>query len=284
MRLTGLRLHPLKSTAIRPVSSASGEAAGLAGDRRWMVVDADGVLLSAREEHRLFTVVADTPETGATVASGLRLRAPGAPDLHLPDAATGADGVEEVPVRLHRHHLRAAPVSAEADAWVSSVLGRPGLRVVHCSSPQRRALNPAYSRPGDHTAFADGYPLTLASLRSLARLNDWIAETAVERGEPLPEPLTIDRFRPNLVVDGDVEPFAEDGWRRVRVGGVAFRVAKPVDRCVMTTIDPHTLATAKEPIRPLARHPRWDGATWFAVQLIPDGVGTVAVGDEVTPL
>ncbi|GGB73198.1 molybdenum cofactor biosysynthesis protein [Knoellia flava TL1] len=278
-RVTGLTVHPLKSGAIRPVRTATVERAGFVGDRRWMVVDVDARLVSAREVHRLFSVVADTPETSSDVGAGLRLRAPGRPDLHLDDKG----GSEVVPVRLHRHDLTGALVSPEADAWLSEAVGQPGLRLVRCVDPTARALNPAYSRDGDHTAYADGYPVTLASRSSLDRLNDWIAETAVERGEELPEPLPMERFRPNVVIGGDLEPFVEDSWRRVRLGEVTFRVAKPVDRCVMTTIDLDSLETGKEPIRTLARHRRWDGATWFAVQLIPDGTGVVRVGDEVVP-
>lgn len=278
MRVVALNVHPVKSCAIRPVHSASVECAGLAGDRRWMVVDADGTLVSARELHRLFSVVPDTPRTSDEVASGLRLRAPGAPDLHL----DGGDG-EEIPVRLHRHDLTGALVSAEADAWLARVLGRPGLRLVRCVDPTRRALNPDHSTIGDHTAYADGYPVTLASRASLRQLHDWVAETAVERGEPVPDPLPEERFRANVVVDGDLAPFVEDSWATVRIGGVGFRVAKPVDRCVMTTIDTGTLDTGREPIRTLARHRRWDGSTWFAIHLIPDGTGPVQVGDEVTP-
>ena len=282
-RVTGLAVHPLKSGAIRPVRTATVERAGFAGDRRWMVVDSDARLVSARELHRLFSVVADTPETSPEVATGLRLRAPGRPDLLLDDQPSAEVAPEVVPVRLHRHDLTGALVSPAADAWLSEAVAQPGLRLVRCVDPTARALNPAHSRDGDHTAYADGYPVTLASRSSLDRLNDWIAETAVERGEELPEPLPMERFRPNVVIEGDLEPFVEDSWRRVRLGEVTFRVAKPVDRCVMTTIDLDSLETGKEPIRTLARHRRWDGATWFAVQLIPDGRGAVRVGDEVVP-
>ncbi|MDT0214349.1 MOSC domain-containing protein [Rothia sp. ARF10] len=282
-RVTGLAVHPLKSGAIRPVRTATVERAGFAGDRRWMVVDADARLVSARELHRLFSVVADTAETSPEVETGLRLRAPGQPDLLLDDEPAAQVAPEVVPVRLHRHDLTGALVSPAADAWLSEALGQPGLRLVRCVDPTARALNPAYSRDGDHTAYADGYPVTLASRSSLDRLNDWIAETTVERGEDLPDPLPMERFRPNVVIEGDLEPFVEDSWATVRLGEVTFRVAKPVDRCVMTTIDLRSLETGKEPIRTLARHRRWDGATWFAVQLIPDGTGVVHVGDEVVP-
>src|SRR6476661_9906949 len=115
MRLSQLHIHPLKSGAILPVERARVEPWGLAGDRRWMVVDAEGVLLSAREERALFTVRASTTEAGDT----LTLEAPGAPRLEVdrPEAAP-------VPVRLHRHDLLARPAGAEAEDCLVRVLGR----------------------------------------------------------------------------------------------------------------------------------------------------------------
>lgn len=277
-RVVALNLHPVKSCAIRPVEVAMVERAGFAGDRRWMVVDGEGKLVSAREEHHLFSVVADVAQTDSAVDEELRLQSPGFDDLHVV-----AESDVEVPVRLHRHELIGTLVSAAADEWISSVVGRPGLRLVRCSDPTRRALNPDFSAEGDHTAYADGYPVTLASRASLAQLNDWIAEAAVERGDDVPAPLPMERFRPNVVIDGDLEAFIEDSWSTVRLGGVPFRVAKRVDRCVMTTIDLADLKTGKEPIRTLARHRRWNGATWFAIHLIPDSTGEVHIGDEVVP-
>ena len=198
MKVVALNVHPVKSCAIRPVRSADVVRAGLVGDRRWMVVDAEGRLVSAREVHGLFSVVPDTPQTSEELSDGLRLRAPGVPDLVL-----HGDTGEEVPVRLHRHDLTGALVSAEADAWLRRVLGHPGLRLVRCVDPSLRALNPTHAVTGDHTAYADGYPVTLASRASLRQLRDWMAETAVERGETVPDPLPEERFRANVVVDGD---------------------------------------------------------------------------------
>ncbi len=275
LELRGIGVHPVKSTAIRPVQQAEVRPWGLAGDRRWMVVDGAGAVVTARELHQLFRIVADTPETDVAVTTALRLTADGHDPIEVaePEGAT-------VAVRLFRHDLQARPAHTSATTWVREVLGRDDLTLVWCDDPSRRPLNPAYSTPGDHTAFADGYPVTLASLDSLDRLNDWITEGALERGEPVPEPLPIGRFRPNLVVAG-ADPFAEDAWRRVHIGDVALRKAKDVDRCVMTTISVDDLTTAKEPIRTLARHRRWDGDTWFAIQLVPESTGTIAVGDPV---
>ena len=83
-------------------------------------------------------------------------------------------------------------------------------------------------------------------------------------------------------------PFAEDSWRAALIGDVPFRATMVCDRCVMTTIDRQSLASAKEPIRTLARHRKWDGATWFGVRLTPElplpAGATIHVGDHVVPL
>ena len=124
---------------------------------------------------------------------------------------------------------------------------------------------------------ADAGPVHLTSLESLAQLNAWMAESG---GDPIP----IGRFRSNVVVEGAVEPFAEDAWQRVRIGEVTFRFAEFCDRCVLPTIDEATLETSKEPTRTLARHRRWDGKVWFGVRLVPETLGTVSVGDDVEPM
>jgi len=278
MIVSALNIHPVKSTAIRPVQSAQVEPWGLAGDRRWMVVDADNVLVSARTARRLFTITADTPAT-ANVTDDLVLTHPNLPELRL----TSPVG-ELVPVQVHKNDLYAVPAGGAADAWVRRAIGRDDVRLVWCDDPTRRRLNPEFSQRRDSTGFADGYPLLLTTTKSLRRLNDWIAETAGELGEASAEPLPMQRFRPNLVIDGLEAAFAEDRWKRIRVGDVEFRVAKPCDRCVMTTVDPQALSTGKEPIRTLARHRRRGGKTWFGMNLIPDGQGMVRVGDAVTVL
>ncbi|MFL6078905.1 MAG: MOSC domain-containing protein [Ornithinibacter sp.] len=276
IRLDALHLHPVKSTAVRAVLHADVEPWGLAGDRRWMVVDPTGECVTAREEHRLLSVTADTTATDPGVPHDLRLSAPGVEplDVGVPDGPA-------LPVTVHGRALEGAAAPARAGAWFGTVLGRDDLRLVHVRTP--RPLNAAHARPGEATAFADAYPVTLASAASLRRLHDWVAETALERGEQPQAPLAVERFRPNLVVDGDLEPFEEDVWRGVQVGAVEFRVVKPVDRCVMTTLDPMTLERSHEPIRTLATHRKWDGATWFAVQLVPESRGVVRVGDGVVP-
>jgi uncharacterized protein len=275
VQLRAIGIHPVKSTAIRHVLSAEVMPWGLAGDRRWMVVDGDGRMVSARELHELFTITADTAETIPLATAALRLSSPGHDPIDVAEPQT-----DPLPVRLHGHDLLGLPADEGTQAWVRKVLARDDITLVWCDDPTRRSLNPSYARPGDHTAYADGYPVTLASLDSLARLNDWVVEEALQSGEEPAAALPMERFRPNLVVEG-AEAFTEDQWNRVRIGDVVLRKAKGVDRCVMTTISLLDLTTAKEPVRTLARHRQWDHKTWFGVQLIPEATGRIEVGDPV---
>jgi uncharacterized protein len=276
IRLEGLAVHPVKSTATRRVRHADVEPWGLAGDRRWMVVGLDAECLTAREDPTLLTLVADTAATDPMLDEGLRLRAPG-----MEPVAVHAPHADAVPVTVHGRPLTGRPAADDANAWLRAALGRDDVTLVNVA--EGRSLNPQLTEPGDATAFADAYPVTLASAASLRRLEEWVRQTSRERGEEPVAPLVMERFRPNLVVDGDLQPFEEDHWTRVHVGAVAFRVIKPVDRCVLTTVDPGTRERGPEPLRTLARHRKWDGATWFAVQLVPDARGTIRHGDEVQP-
>lgn len=273
--VTGIGIHPVKSTAIRAVHRAEVLPWGLAGDRRWMVVDADGTLVSARELRELFLIRADTPDTEPDLPAGLRLRARGFDPIDVAEPASAL-----IDVRMHSNDLQGRPAAESAHEWVRAVAGRSDLRLVWCDDPTRRMFHRDWALPSDHAAYTDSCPVTLASLSSLRRLNDWIIEGALERGEEPPAPLPIERFRPNVVIDG-AEAFAEDDWKRIRIGEVWFRQPKRVDRCVMTTISPADLTSGKEPIRTLARHRLEDHKTWFAVHLVPEGTGTIAVGDEV---
>ena len=266
--LTGLRRYPVKSCRGEDLETAVIEPWGLAGDRRWMVVDDDGVKVTARETHPMLRIV---PQL---IDGGLRLTAPGVDPLDVAQP-TGPTGE----VHIWDSTVAAASAGAAADAWISAFLQQP-VRLVYLDDPAQRHTNPAFSNADDVVSFADGYPVLLASQNSLGLLNDWIAEgPRPDEGE-----LTIERFRPNLVISG-AAPFAEDGWARIRIGDARFRVAKGCDRCVLTTLDPATGEKQMEPITTLARYRRWDGKTWFAANLIPDDPGaTLRVGDEIEVL
>lgn len=287
MLVTALRVYPVKSFGGLEVDTAVVEPQGLAGDRRWCVVDEAGTVVTARECHELLRLTAEVVDEDT---------------IRLTDRADGASilvdtplGLPPVPVSVSRMPF-AAPADADVGDWLTERVGRR-LRLVWQEDPSSRPVSGAHGgQPGDVVSLADTGPLLLASEASMARLNGWVAEGADApdpsgldpedlsdaSATPTLEPLDILRFRPNVVVDGD-EPFAEDTWPTVRIGDVEFRTTELCDRCVMTTIDPVTLAGGKEPIRTLARHRRWDRKTWFGIRLLPLTTGELHVGDAVVP-
>ncbi len=270
VHVSQLSSFPVKSLRGASVESADVERLGLAGDRRWMVVDEAGATLTARKHPEMLAI------TATVMPQGIVLHAAGRASLRVPEPAGPADTA----VTLSRVGVATA-ADPSAHVWLSEVLGRP-VRLVWLDDPSRRPMSQAHgSEPGDPLSLADAGPLLVTTAASLRQLDAWAAEEARARGEA-PEPLVMERFRPNLVVDGEgLEPFAEDAWRRLRIGEVEYRFAEHCDRCVLTTVDPQTRARGKEPLRSLARHRRWDGKVWFGVRVTPVGTGSVAVGDEV---
>ena len=262
MHVTGINIYPVKST--RPIALGASQvlARGLPWDRRWMLVDGEGRFLTARQYPALAMVSTAIGEHTLDVSVAgretLQIR------LAEPDAAN-------VAVTVWKDSCRAVPVGAAADAWFSDYLGL-GCRLVRMTDDLVRPVNPDYGQPGDQVSFADGFPLLLISQASLDDLNRRLAAA-----------VPMQRFRPNLVVDGE-RPYAEDGWRRLRVGEVEFEGVKNCSRCLFTTIDPQTglKDPAGEPLRTLSGYRRRDGGgVYFGQNLIPRSGGSIRVGDSV---
>jgi len=201
----------------------------------------------------------------------LTLSAAGYQELSVP-APSGGDGCEMLAVTVWRSTVMAAAAGPAADAWFSEFLGRR-VRLVYLDDPTRRAVNPEFGTEGDVVSFADGYPLLLTSTTSLRALGDWL----IEDGD---QPVPMSRFRPSVVVAGSA-PWAEDGWRRIRIGAVSFRVVKPCGRCMVTTIDQLTGEVGKQPLSMLGRRRLIGTDLVFGQNMIPDAPGTICVGDPV---
>jgi uncharacterized protein YcbX len=263
VRLASIHIYPLKAARAVDLEESFVEPWGLAGDRRWLLVGRKGRFISQREEPSLARVVV------RPCAGRISVSADGIPG---PLIAPPGPGALLLTVSVWRSTLLAAAAGPEADAWFSSFLGHP-VRLVYLDDPTRRPVDPEYGRDGDVVNFADGYPLLLTSTGSLGELGDWLAAD----GQP-PVPMT--RFRPSVVVSG-APPWAEDRWRRVRIGTIPFRVAKPCGRCVVTTTDQITGQRGRQPLKMLGQRRRFGQALVFGQSLIPDSGGVIRVGDPV---
>ncbi|HEY5837126.1 MOSC domain-containing protein [Streptomyces sp.] len=268
--VSALHIYPVKSLRGVSTQGAVVEPWGLTGDRRWMLIDArTRKALTQREEPRLALLTAEL-----AVGGGLRLSAPGRPAL---DVAVPPSGPLET-VRIFSGKVEVLPVGEAADGWFRACLGDVPVRLVHLDEPAvRRPVDPRFAVPGDTVSLADGFPLLVTATASLASLNSLIAQGDRAQEGPLP----MNRFRPNVVVDG-TEAWAEDDWHRVRIGGITFRVAKPCGRCVVTTTDQSTGERGKEPLRTLGRHRNFGTQLLFGQNLIPEHSGTLRVGDPLT--
>ena len=270
-RVVAVNVYPVKAMRGVRVGERNVDPCGLEGDRRWMVVDENGRFHTQRDLPVLATIIAE-PEPGG---GGLRLSTAERSVL-VPLPHAGAPRLDVVVWRSTAPALVAGP---EATAFLEALCPRP-CRLVYLDDPRARPTNPDHSRADDRVSFADGYPISLASMSSFAEL--------LTR---LPGPIELERFRANLVVEG-FPPYDEDRWTRIRIGRRELRVARPIDRCVVTTLDPRTGAASRgalsgEPLRTLARYRRRDHSVFFATHLIPDdpaGLAPLAVGDEVTVL
>lgn len=258
-RLGEIRVHPLKGAAGILLNRVALDGFGPRHDRRWMAVDGDGLFLSQRNTPAL-ALVGTALEDDA-----LTLTAPHLPPLRVPP------GSRPRRVRVWNDEVDARDCGDDAADWLRAALGEPA-RLVHLPEDGDRVVPPSYGRAGDRVAFSDAFPFLVLARASLEDLN-----------ARLEAPLPMDRFRPNLVVDG-VEAYAEDRWRRIRVGGVELDVVKPCARCVVTTTDQRTGERGREPLRTLATYRRREGHVWFAWNAIHRGQGELRVGDAVEVL
>ena len=287
MNISDINIYPVKSLKGIGLAEATVEKRGLRSDRRWMLTDRTGMFFTQRETPKMAAVT--------TVAgdNGLRFMALGHEPLDVPMKPDS--GIRQT-VTVWQSTVEGEVYNGRVSEWFSDVLGRE-CRLVLMPESTERHVSERFDRGGDIVSFADGYPLLLIGEGSLEELNRRIV--AGGRDAHRSSQVTMVRFRPNLVVRGS-EPFAEDGWARIRVGEAVFRVVKPCGRCVMTTIDQATgKFDGKEPLRTLATFRKaidvrpegyaefghGPNSVLFGENLIPENPGVaVKIGDEVEVL
>lgn len=270
-QISALHIYPVKSCAGIALEHMTIGRSGPELDRRWMVVsEDDGELLglTQREMPRLALV------QPSIIGGELVLRAPGLSTLRVP---VEDDRPPTRTVMLRADSLRVIDEGLEAAEWFGDVL-EAEVRLVRLPEAQARRVSPKYAPEPAYTSLTDGYPALLVSEESLRDLNNRLHAQGKFGVE-------MRRFRPNIVVSG-VPAFAEDDWRRVRMGDLPFEVVKPCARCAITTVDPARgeVLDSTEPLATLATYRRMDGKVMFAQNVIHRATGVLRVGDRLTVL
>jgi len=239
MQISGIFIYPIKSLRGIALDSAKVEKRGLQYDRRWMIVDQQGLFISQREIPEMALLSTEITQSQLIIQHIKKSFDP----LSIP--LKPAADAEPITVQVWNDTCRALVVSAAADQWLSQVLQTP-CRLVYMPDDSFRHTDIQYSQPTDIVSFADGYPILIIGEASLADLN-----------QRLKTPVPMNRFRPNLVFSGGA-PYEEDTWNVFKINQLSFRGTKPCGRCVMTTINQETAERGSEPLKTLSSY-RLDG-------------------------
>jgi uncharacterized protein len=255
IRLTGLYRYPLKSSQGQRLAQSEVLSSGLPFDRMWMIARPNGLLVTGRDFPKLVLLSAEPSDEGLT------LNAPSMPSLFIATALFN----KIHPASVWKNDFTARHGASDADAWCSAYLGEQVVLLWAGFELNR------HSTTDIPIAFVDGHPLLLIGEASLGDISERVGRS-----------LSMQRFRPNLIVRGG-EAFAEDGWKKIRIGEVIFNFIKPCDRCVFTTIDPETAEKSKdqEPLRTLAKYRKTAAGVIFGQNMSIEKGGIISEGMAV---
>lgn len=241
--ITQLYVYPVKSMQGIPLEKGELTVRGLRYDRNWMVVDGEGRFLTQREQPKLASLRVRLSD------DHLYFTNPQGDSISVPlEYRPGTDTVTEI----WGERCEALDEGDDISEWLTQTLrqsSKKSLRLVRFKDAFRRNVDKKYLRGEDaHTAFSDGFPFLVTVEESLSMLNDRLINTGAI-------PVSMDRFRPNIVIKG-LEPFQENRLRQLVCadGRFTLGIRKPCKRCKITTVDQQSggIADPKEPLRTLA--------------------------------
>jgi uncharacterized protein YcbX len=253
-----LAIYPVKSLGQISLSTSAIEAFGLQHDRRWMVIDAKHNMLTQRQQSRMCLIQVSPGE------DNIVLSAPGMQHIHI----QRPDDTVKRQVTVWHDTCNAYDAGDAAAKWITHFLRVP-CRLVYFPDDEHRSVDPKFANAQDKTAFSDGFPILLTSVASLEDLNN-----------KMTSPINMRRFRPNIVVSGNIT-YAEDSWKRIKIGDITMRIVKPCSRCVIPSIDPNTGERGNEPTQALIKYRKKNNKVFFGQNVIPDCAGTISIGMPV---
>lgn len=261
--LQDIYIYPIKSLGGIRLQEATVEARGLRHDRRWLIVDERNRFMTQRQTAEMTLLQVAPAHNGFLLTHRTR------PDLLPLFVPFEARPKRTLFVTIWDDFVFAWRGEKAADEWLSEALGQK-CRLVYMSDMAMRPVDPELNPADAVVSFADGYPFLLIGQGSLDELNS-----------RLPEPVPMNRFRPNLVFSGGAA-HTEDAWQEFRIGELAFRAVEACGRCVVTTIDQQTGQKYPETLRTLATYRTLGGKVMFGQNVTGPGAGLVRVGDALT--
>lgn len=259
LTLSELYVYPIKSAGGIALETARLDKWGFEHDRRWMLVDENVKFMSQRRYPRM-ALISTRLTQGHLIVEAAEM-----PELRLPLKPDKTPGLN---VQIWSDTVRAVTVGNEADEWFGTFL-ETRCTLVYMPDDEVRQVDQEYAEADDRVGFADGFPLLMISRASLEDL-----------GGRLGRDVPVNRFRPNIVVEGS-DAFAEDDWSTLRIGRADFRVVKPCSRCSIVMTDQSSGKRDKEVLSTLGGYRRDGKKIFFGQNLAHDSIGTLRIGDTV---
>ncbi|KAL2217598.1 MOSC N-terminal beta barrel domain-containing protein [Thermoascus aurantiacus ATCC 26904] len=282
--VVSLRVYPIKSCRGFEVSRTTLRMHGLDLDRRWMFVDAEtNGFLTIRQIPEMTLINTGLSPDGefleisiADAAKVVRIPAYPTPDWLA--AHTTLERVRIWDIETDGYLYNDGP-EVEVNEFFSAFLRR-AVRLVY-KGPTPRVLrgnaDPRLLGRTQHTFFPDVLPLLIASEASLAELNARLERKGAD-------PITVERFRPNIVVRG-TQPWAEDRWKlpKSKKQPLDVDIVARCARCQVPNVDPATAHKHRhEPWDTLMSYRRVDAGIrfkpCFGMLGVPRAEGEIAVG------
>ena len=257
-------IYPIKSLGGIRLTEASVEEKGFQYDRRWMLVDENGIFITQRKYPRMALLSVELGEMELAVFNKLE------PESKVKIPLNCASGPERS-VTIWDDQVLAKSVNRDLDQWFSDFMGFSVSLVMMPDSTQRK-VSEKYAVHGESVSFADGMPYLMIGQRSLDDLNS-----------RLEIPVPMNRFRPNIVFSGG-SAYLEDSLRKIKIGQLEFQIVKPCARCVLTTVDQESGVKGKEPLKTLASYRTVNSKIYFGQNVVALQAGKISVEDEIVPL
>lgn len=265
LQLSEIWIYPVKSLGGIKLQNAKVTDRGLEHDRRWLLVDENGLFLSQREYPELALFQPEIIEDFLNITHRVKLAT-----IKIPLHQSFSESDAIINVTVWEDNIQAYELSSEVSDWFTENLGF-SVRLVYMPDKSHRKVESKYALTEDNiNSFSDGYPFLIIGQSSLDDLNSRLKES-----------LPMNRFRPNFVFTGG-EAYEEESWKEFTIGELTFFGVKPCARCIMTTVDQEKgVISGKDPLLTLSKYRKVGNNVLFGQNLIGPKEGSVSVGDAI---